>query len=150
MLYRKTPATPPRLLLRIMATAGTGALLGAAACGGVDSTSTGSPVSPVRDVADAQPTGDDGSITMGFVVGMPTGLLPLVRDAGGDATLACGTGFCGSAVMPPADGGDAGADASGADTSDAAAKDAADDAGLLADDGGSLHCPPVCGVVVHP
>jgi hypothetical protein len=32
MLYRKSPLRPPRLLLRIAATAGTGALVGAVAC----------------------------------------------------------------------------------------------------------------------
>jgi hypothetical protein len=33
MVYRRSPATPPRLLLRIVTGAGTGALLTAAACG---------------------------------------------------------------------------------------------------------------------
>ena len=55
MLYRKVPPSPPRLLLRIVATAGTSALLGAAAC---SSTSSG----PIA----IMPGDDASNAVMGF------------------------------------------------------------------------------------
>ncbi len=47
MIYRKLPPVPPRLLLRVVATAGAGALLGIAACGGTSF--MGSIVQPETD-----------------------------------------------------------------------------------------------------
>jgi hypothetical protein len=120
MLYRKTAPTPPRLLLRIVATVGAGALLGVAACS--SSTSSGSVPSAPTDAADEADFVDSaGSIANPFL----------------DATLPCGGGPCGSvAHLPDAgDGGDLPPDAS--DTG----VDAPDDV---------THCGGVCGVIVRP
>jgi hypothetical protein len=140
MLYRKLPTSPPRLLLRIVVTAGTGALLGIAACG--SDSSVGTVVSLGPDATDTPPTGDDGSAVTGIVVGMPTGLLPNVPDAGdaADATLGMPMGL----IVGLVPRGDAGGDAArsqdyDAGTSDGASRDAADEEGL--------HCPPICGLV---
>jgi hypothetical protein len=76
MRYRKAPITPPRLLLRIVGTAGAGALLGVAAC----SSSISS---------------DSAPITTGIVV---TG------DAGGDASADAAAFYMGIGVPPPCNG----------------------------------------------
>jgi len=60
MLYRKSSPSPPRLLLRIVATAGAGALVGGAAC------------------SSSEPTGPCG--------GGPCGTVVLVPDSGLDAS----------------------------------------------------------------
>jgi hypothetical protein len=77
MLYRKSSPHPPTFLLRIVATAGAGALLGATACGG--SSTMGSIA-----IADSGSGNDAGN--------------------GGVPPRPCGGGICGSAVMPPDSG----------------------------------------------
>jgi hypothetical protein len=142
MLYRKAAPNPPRLLLRIVATAGAGALLGVAACS--SSSSSGStPLLP----GDAADQGDfDANQIM-------TGVLP----ENPDATLACGGGPCGIMVLPHPDGSAGSASDAGGDAPADGVDDATADADLsdgTTKDGGeagaSLHCPPICGVVVHP
>jgi hypothetical protein len=140
MLYRKLPTSPPRLLLRIVVTAGTGALLGVAACG--SDSSVGTTVSPGPDATDAPSTGDDGSTLMGVMVGMPTGVLPDFPDAGGDAEDAA-VGMPMGVILGLVPRGDAGGDAATSPGNDAGApdgaiNDAADEEGFC------------CGVVVRP
>jgi hypothetical protein len=165
MFYRRLPPCPPRLLLRIVAT-GTGALLGVAACGGDTSVFSDAPVSPSPDATQTPPTDDDGSTVMGFL-GRPSGVVDatvLTQEAGGDGADAV------AEDAPGGDATDAGHDKKDAGKQDAgkqdagkqedggAARDAAQDAdnsdGAVvldaADDGNLLHCPPICGVVVHP
>ncbi len=145
MLYRKAAPNPPRLLLRIVATAGAGALLGVAAC----SSSSANGSSPIVPAADAA---DNGDLDANQII---TGVLPSHPDA---TVLPCGAGgVCGLMVLPH--DGDVGDEASPGE-SDAGAEagnDAAADAEIPdsgtheAPDGGiMLHCPPICGVVVHP
>jgi hypothetical protein len=132
MLYRKAAPNPPRLLLRIAATAGAGALLGAVAC---SSTSSGSVAAPPTDSGDQGDVDMSGSSSSGGSGSMPivTGVLPSPHpDAAG-----CGGGPCGVMVRPPDDAGDA---------SDLA-PDAVSDAEIAPDD--VAHCGGVCGVIVH-
>jgi hypothetical protein len=143
MLYRKAPPTPPRLLLRIVATAGAGALMGMAACSSssVNGLAADSPADAAddADLLDASP--------------VFTGLL-----ANPDATLPCGGGPCGSVALPP-DGGDAGGPVYDADAGgpiyDADAGGSPADASLDGSDAGVdspdaiAHCGGFCGVVVH-
>ena len=146
MLYRKLSPRPPRLLLRIVATAGTGTLLGIVACGTDSATFNGTLASPGPDAAHV-PSADDASIGMGGFLGMAVGVVDasVLDDAGGDAA----DGARLDDASPVKDSGeDAGSDATkdasdDAQVSDGAIKDAADE-------GDVLHCPPVCGVVVHP
>ncbi len=138
MLYRKASPTPPRLLLRIVATAGAGALLGMAACS--SSSSNGVGPSPPTDAADeAEFDASSGSVTN------PP-----------DATLPCGGGPCGSVALPP-DGGDAGGLVPDADA-EASPVDASFDGSDASFDGSDAsvdspdaiaHCGGVCGVIVH-
>jgi hypothetical protein len=138
MLYRKAPPTPPRLLLRIVATVGAGALLGMAGC--ASSSSNGVGPNPPTDAADeALNLGVDGG---GADLDVFMGLV-------GDATLPCGGGPCGSVALPP-DGGDAGgllpdadADASPVDASFDGSDASVDSPDAIA------HCGGVCGVIVH-
>ncbi|HTB73970.1 MAG TPA: hypothetical protein VK762_12035 [Polyangiaceae bacterium] len=136
MLYRKAPPSPPRLLLRIVATAGTSALVGAVAC---SSTSSGSiAIMPSDDASDAS------NAVMGF------GAYPCYEDASacGDAAGLitnpddggpCNGGPCGAVIMPGDDAGDAGEPPMDA-SSDGESLDAVDE--------GTVHCG-VCGVIVH-
>jgi hypothetical protein len=127
MLYRKAPATPPRLLLRIVATAGAGVLVGVAAC----SSSSDSAAPPGVVVS---PPGDDAGDAASSPTTIMTGIM-----ANPDATVGCGSEPCGFVAMPQ-DGGDAGAFAPDAEN-DAGMTDAADDV---------VHCGGVCGVIVRP
>jgi hypothetical protein len=154
MLYRRTPPNPPRLLLRIVATAGAGALLGVAACSS-SSDSAGPPGVAGFPPADAA---DDGESDANQIM---TGIV-----ANPDATIGCGgsLGVCGSVGYIPQDGGeDANPDATGPcgespcpmidggilvmpydggeGIVDAAILDATEDV---------AHCGGFCGVIVHP
>ena len=100
-LYRKSPPTPPKLLLRIVATAGASALLGVAACS--DSTSGFHGVGVV-DATPPPDSGDDSTVGVGVV-----GSVAYLPDAGHDTGLPCGTGVCGVVAMPH-DAGEAGTD----------------------------------------
>jgi hypothetical protein len=128
MLYRKAAPTPPRLLLRIAATAGAGALLGAAAC-----SSVGEPhgLVPMPNGLVANPPAD--AADQGDSEGTPimTGVLPNPNPG------PCGGGPCGTIALPAADAGDAGE----------TAPDAVSDAEIAPDD--VAHCGGVCGVIVH-
>jgi hypothetical protein len=157
MIYRRSPPHPPRLLLRVVGAAGTGLLLGAAACSGeVNSGLLGQAPDDVADAAnnphalltDATPApADEASTTPpdgclnGFCGFFPrpsdagfAGSLPMPEDAGHsddarDAALTCGHGgVCGSVVMPE----------------DAGQSDDASDAAPSCGHGG------VCGSVVMP
>jgi hypothetical protein len=134
MLYRKAPPNPPRLLLRIVATAGAGALLGMPACGGMTNIE-GLTISPTD-------AGEDGESDAQPIF---TGLLANSPDANSSV---CGANLvCGSVALLP-DGGDAGLDApedaraagDAGDVRDAEGLDAADDV---------VTCGGVCGVIVH-
>jgi hypothetical protein len=106
MLYRKAPPAPPRLLLRIVATAGAGALLGFTGC----SSSSGSPV-------------DSGS-----VVGPEAGLMANVpSDASDDSAPTVNSSSGGIIVMPDDDASPADAEA-GLDGSSPDAFDGSGDA----------------------
>ena len=128
MLYRKSPPTPCTLLLRIVHTAGAGALLGATACG--SSSALGSaPVPPSSD--------DSGVDAAGPCGGGPCGIMVMPHDAGdtgtdgagepderldGNDAGPCGGGFCGTVAMPDASNassGDGGGDASSDSATDA-------------------------------
>lgn len=85
MHYRKSSPNPPRLLLRIVATAGAGALVGA--CSSGSGTESGHPCG----------SGFCGSAVM----------IPSDADVDGDAELRCGTGVCGSIGLPSSDAGEA-------------------------------------------
>jgi hypothetical protein len=74
MIYRKRPAQPPTLLLRIVSTAGAGVLLGAAACSSDGNTQfAGSVTMPQDAQADVQTVG--GGIT-GLTVSPDSGSAP--------------------------------------------------------------------------
>jgi hypothetical protein len=127
MLYRKAAPNPPRLLLRIAATAGAGALLGAAAC-----SSVGEPhgLVPMPNGLVANPPTD--AADQGDSTGTPitTGVLPNPNPG------PCGGGPCGVMVRPPDDAGDVAPDSG-----------AVSDAEIAPDD--VAHCGGVCGVIVH-
>lgn len=98
MLYRKSSPNPPRLLLRIVASAGAGALVSAAAC------------------SSSEPSGPCGGGPCGTVVLVPdSGVDPGPPDAQSADVAAeaepgrgpCGGGPCGSVAIPP-DAGDGG------------------------------------------
>ncbi len=144
MLYRKVPPSPPRLLLRIVATAGTGALLGAAAC---SSTSSGSIAGGSITNMPSDDASDASNAVMGF------GAYPCYEDASACVDAAgpitnpdeggpCNGGLCGAVgmIMPGGDAGDAGEPAMDA-SSDGESLDATDD--------GTVHCGGVCGVIIH-
>jgi hypothetical protein len=145
MLYRKSSPNPPRLLLRIVATAGASALLGATACG--------STVGTVPDAAadsgnDAQGPCDGGPciVSMGVMpvppdageAGTVGGGVVVSPDSGGDARGPCNGGPCGVVVMPH-DAGEAGTVGGGIVVSPDSGSDAQ----------GPCNGGP-CGVVIHP
>ncbi len=138
MLYRKAPPNPPRLLLRIAATAGAGALVQMAAC---TSTSSMGPNSDSPDASESDVLG--------------------VVDASGFDVF-------GSASLPDASESDAfqgvgssrSPDASESDAGDLDAPDSrgyVDDTGILSSpdvDAADARpetgpCNPVCGLIVH-
>jgi hypothetical protein len=138
MLYRRSPLRPPKLLLRAVATAGVGTLVGVAACS--SSTSNGSVANAPSDTSDASDQdapflGCEG--VCGFV---------LDRDA---CTVENGCETLGVSPAIPRDAGephDAGplADADAGPTTDAtdgSGGDGSTEAGP---------CNPVCGIIVHP
>ena len=143
MLYRRAPRNPPTLLLRIVAAAGAGTVLGMAACGG----ETGAPgllpvgSAPLTATSDAQ--ADDGSA--------PLGAIDMPEDAGTqpfmgfvynpDAAVLHGL------VHHPEDAGseDAGTDAQPMGVITGVVVNPHD----AGHDSGSTHtCPPLCGVVI--
>ena len=127
MLYRKSPPTPPRLLLRIVATAGAGALLGVAACS--SSHAVGLSDSSPSDASDIDAAFDHDGSTPGLVPNP-------------DAEVACGPSRLCGVVALPTDAGDGGESADAGDAGHGAAvSDAADD--------GTSPCHP-CGVIVNP
>ena len=157
MLYRRTPRNPPTLLLRIVATAGAGTLIGMASCGGETSTANGSmALVPATQNPEPQgaatPTPDDS--------GPPS---PCATGCGA-VSFPCGGGPCGSVgqvedAEAPFDGGVAIRDASVADVEVHGVvplpEDAGSDAhrvgiiGVVPDhDGSTITCPPLCGIVI--
>jgi hypothetical protein len=104
-IYRKAPLQPPRLLLRIVVTAGAGALLGTADCGGRDSvvTTHGSLAMPSSGASSGSVSSGSsaGQAHVGMMSGASSGIqvtgsVRLPDDAGYQA-------FPGSVVMPPSD-----------------------------------------------
>ncbi|HLK40326.1 MAG TPA: hypothetical protein VKU41_26425 [Polyangiaceae bacterium] len=125
MLYRRSPLQSPRLLLRIVAGAGVGALVGAAGCSSSTSTPSptdagpaadapvstgpcgggvcGSMIMPSAEGGSTPEAGDGGSgspapsdAAAEATLGHPMGVLPFQPDAQG----ACGGGPCGVMIMP--------------------------------------------------
>jgi hypothetical protein len=142
-IYRKAPPQPPRLLLRIVATAGAGALLSTAACS--DSGSN----HPFNGLVGMPSSGaSSGSATSGSSSGSTSG------DSGASSGGPVGvtTGFYGSVTMPPDDAGH---------PPGVVVMPPPEDAGNDADhhppgivvmpphDDAGPHCQP-CGVVVMP
>jgi hypothetical protein len=92
MLYRKAPPQPPRLLLRVVAVAGSGTLLAAAACTmSTSSGSIGNPYNPDSGYEDttvdqavdqAADQAVDQAIDQAVDSGGPMGLV----DGGGDSS----------------------------------------------------------------
>jgi hypothetical protein len=123
MLYRKTPARPTRLLLRIVTVASAGAALGLVACSGETTCGEGSCASAPQDGGD----GGDGHVV--------TGVVP--NPEGGDEHVVTG-------VVPNPEGGDDHAVSGAVDAS----PDVEDDHAVSgAVDGGG---DGPLGVVVHP
>jgi hypothetical protein len=83
MVYRKSPPRPPRLLLRVVAAAGAGALLGATAC---------SSNSPIEGSLPAVPndSGADHSAGGGVAPCADGGCGIVVSPEGGDAEMVGG------------------------------------------------------------
>jgi hypothetical protein len=141
MLYRKSPPTAPRLLLRIVATAGAGALLAMTGCS--SSSSEGSATTPPSDAS------ADDAVTPVCGSGLVCGSLAAPPPDGGDsedagATGPCGGHVCGTIALPQdagdLDAADGHAPVTGGDTG--APTDASDDA--------TGPCHPVCGIIVAP
>jgi hypothetical protein len=135
MLYRKAPPTPPRLLLRIIATAGVGALVGTAGCS--SAAANGTTTLPPSDASDDAPMMEVHGIVTNPDASDPCNGFPcggFVVDP--DASLACGDSRLCGAVILREDAGDA-----------MAPEDAAEDAAPLEDASGPCH---PCGVVVRP
>jgi hypothetical protein len=127
MHYRKSSPNPPRLLLRIVAAAGAGAVVGACSSGSGQGEShlfTGSIGSQLGDAepSDADVDGNSdpgcGVLCCGFCgstvglsqdAGEASSVGGGLYDAGADhdAELPCGTGVCGSVVSPTLDAGEA-------------------------------------------
>jgi hypothetical protein len=122
MLYRKAPPRPTKLLLRVVAVAGAGALLGAAACSSSDSVGS-SVLAP--DASDDHASG--GSVDGGHYDG-PNGVVP--NPDGGDEHVVTGL----------VDGGE--------DASDDHVVSGAVDGGIVVNPDASDDGP--VGVIVHP
>jgi hypothetical protein len=107
MHYRKSSPNPPRLLLRIVAAAGAGAVVSACSSG------SGQGGDQYHGVGSAPAVPSDGGGEGGCngfsECGGGSAYVPPSMDAGadGDAELPCGTGVCGSIVSPPSDAGEA-------------------------------------------
>jgi hypothetical protein len=133
LIYRRTPPNPTKLLLRIVAGAGTGALVGMAACG--SSEIMGSAVGSLHDDAGA----DDGAVPQ--CLGLcGSGTEPDAGDSGSTVDAdeggnPCANHVCGTIPAPE----DAGGDATPSDSGSGDAQQ---------DDGGPCH-GGVCGVIVH-
>ena len=130
MIYRKQSPTPPRLLLRIVGTAGAGTLLGMAACG-----------SPSPDLVGSAPalgTNDGGTSSDG------------ASDSAPD-TIFMGSLVTGS-VACPADGSEVvGCPGTFPDASDDATASSVDGSGACPPDASGIEgCPIVTGLVVSP
>jgi hypothetical protein len=102
MIYRKQPAQPPTLLLRIVSTAGAGVLLGTAACSSDATSFPGIVTNPQDAQAEAQTVG--GGIT-GIVISPDSGSTPeaasdvAAQPPGDDAgTAPCHP--CGAVAIP--------------------------------------------------
>ena len=141
MLYRKSPPTAPRLLLRIVATAGTGALLAMTACGSSSSSEGSAAITPSDGSADDAASSMCADHVCGFVAMPP--------DDGGDAgdaraTGPCGGHLCGTIALPQ--------DASDLDGADGHVADAGGDSEAPTDasEDATGPCHPVCGVIVAP
>jgi hypothetical protein len=126
MHYRKSSPNPPRLLLRIVAAAGAGAVVSACSSGsgqGDQSHVYGSAPEVPSDGGEEAcngfsecgggttyvPPSMDAGADVDVAFGLVDAGAPDVLDAGadGDAELHCGTGVCGSIVSPPSDAGEA-------------------------------------------
>lgn len=160
MIYRKAPVVPPKLLLRIAAGLGSGALLGFGACsssnagndelrgsvanmaddasvvdGGCCGSSSSTPAAPpppgVRDY-DAESEGEETGADATSMV-MVTGIAALPEDSGASTTQDADND---GALKEPDE------DASADSGRDGTARDAAQD--------GFTGCPGLCGIVVNP
>lgn len=141
MLYRKASPTPPRLLLRIVAGAGAGAMLGAVAC---SSSSLSGVTAAPHDGGDTSLDGTDGTDAddtscHGFCVGVGSVAVPPGEDAS-DQDVFRPMGSYGQ--LP--DASDAGYVPLGSDAGYVAPDDAAQDL----DAAGPCH--PVCGLIIRP
>jgi len=130
MIYRKAPPQPTRLLLRIVAGAGAGALLGASACGGDDSNHH------VNGVVVMPSSGDDSNHHVNGLVVMPSS----GSTVGGGVITGVTTG------VPSGGSPDAGKDAE-KPVSPAPPDDSGAEAATVG--GGVSPCHP-CGVVIMP
>jgi hypothetical protein len=166
MLYRRTPRNPPTLLLRIVASAGAGTLIGMASCGGETTTANGSIALPPSASSDPQFGNDDSGApptipmvtgSIGGCQGICTGLLP--EDDGGPVGVVPCDGFCGQFDAEPFDGSADTPDASVADVEFVGSVPVSVDAGYDAhhpigvvveppDSGSTITCPPLCGIVI--
>jgi hypothetical protein len=140
MLYRKAPPNPPRLLLRIVATAGAGALLAMTGCS--SSSSEGSATITPSDAS------ADDAMMLACGAGLVCGSLAAPPPDGGDsgdagATGPCGGHVCGSIALPQ--------DAGDLDAADGHVADAGGDSEAPTDasEDATGFCHP-CGVVVAP
>jgi hypothetical protein len=159
MHYRKTSPTPPRLLLRIVATAGAGALFGVAACG------SGSEGSAPATPSDNTPATCGGHVCGSIALpsdedsGFPEASVSGEDDAKGCTSVICdGSVSFPEASAPFPDGSVAFLPDGG--EPDAPSADAPDDAispchpcgvviGIVIHPEDAAPCSP-CGVVVHP
>ena len=144
MHYRRSSPNPPRLLLRIVAAAGAGAVVGACSSGS-------GPGSHPLGLADSAPDAGDNCCPGAVDTGASD-----IPDASADtdAELHCGIGVCGSIVEPDADGvpGDGGGNDCG---SCFVGGGLFDTGGSYVPDGGTdadaaLCGVGVCGIVIAP
>ena len=144
MHYRRSSPNPPRLLLRIVAAAGAGAVVGACSSGS-------GPGSHPLGLADSAPDAGDNCCPGAVDTGASD-----IPDASADtdAELHCGIGVCGSIVEPDADGvpGDGGGNDCG---SCFVGGGLFDTGGSYVPDGGTdadaaLCGVGVCGIVIEP
>ncbi len=112
MIYRKAPLQTPRLLLRIVAGAGAGVLLGTTACGSGDSGPQVHGVVPMTSSGSTVGGGLTGSLIMPDDAGsdaqeavVVTGLSPAPPSDAGEEAAVVGGGVspchpCGAVVLP--------------------------------------------------